>query len=287
MLLLPKTEIQQSFVRYKITHETTYQYSAPVFLEPHHFYFFPASRAHIRLIDFQINVSPDPAGLSARLDAEDNIYHQSWFLETQSMLKINTLTVVDVAPFNPFDLLKEEGMDDHPILSLYKDHVPLGQNLSNWILEKLKGENGDVLSCLSTCCRVVQNEWDHEVRYEENLMQPDECFSTKTGSCRDLSWMLIAAFRSLEIPARFISGYSHNPELKEGHELHAWLEVWVPGAGWVAGDPSAGILINEQYIPVTSSYDPVLTLPVQGIYRGSADSQMITEVKIDLIEGFE
>ena len=85
--------------------------------------------------------------------------------------------------------------------------------------------------------------------------------------------------RHQNIPARFVSGYAFNPEL-EGHELHGWVEVWLQGAGWIALDPSAGLLATEAYVPLASSYHPVNTLPVQGTFRGQAEAAMKTRVSL-------
>lgn len=90
--------------------------------------------------------------------------------------------------------------------------------------------------------------------------------------------------RNLSIPSRFVSGYAFNPELKVDHELHAWVEVWVPGAGWIGLDPSAGLLTNANYIPVSSSYIPENTLPVQGNFRGSSSAELTFEVSIIQVE---
>ena len=90
----------------------------------------------------------------------------------------------------------------------------------------------------------------------------------------------MAIFRQLKIPARFVSGYAFNPVLEDGHELHSWVEAWIPGAGWIGFDPVSGLLTNHFYIPVVSSFDPKYTLPVQGSYMGDATSKLETEVII-------
>ena len=89
--------------------------------------------------------------------------------------------------------------------------------------------------------------------------------------------------RCCNIPARFVSGYSFNPEIKQDHKLHAWIEAWLGGAGWVSIDPSLGLLTDHFYIPVACSYDPAKTLPVQDIYAGSTVSKMTYEVDINEI----
>jgi transglutaminase-like putative cysteine protease len=89
--------------------------------------------------------------------------------------------------------------------------------------------------------------------------------------------------REIGLATRFVSGYAFNPELEDGHELHAWLEVFLPGAGWVGVDPSLGLFTDHSYIPLASHPDPKRTLPVQGSYIGSATSQLVTSVDLKLL----
>jgi len=115
-------------------------------------------------------------------------------------------------------------------------------------------------------------------------MEIEQCFQEKHGSCRDLSWFMMNCLRFLGIPARFVSGYSFNPEIGQDHELHSWVECWLPGAGWLGVDPSLGLMTDHHYIPMACSFDPTKTLPVQGIYAGSATSNMSYEVVIKEID---
>ncbi len=115
---------------------------------------------------------------------------------------------------------------------------------------------------------------------EENILSLETCFSERRGSCRDLSWMLMNMLRFKGFATRFVSGYSYVPGMKDGHELHAWVEVLLPGAGWLAMDPTLGLLVTEYHIPLATSFDPTRTLPVQGSYHGKAKSTMNTEVEI-------
>ena len=140
-------------------------------------------------------------------------------------------------------------------------------------------DSPNIVSFLSNITDQIKSNWDHVSRYESDLMEPELCFQTKSGSCRDLSWMMIQMLRSQSIPARFVSGYSYNPELV-GHELHAWVEVWVNGAGWVAVDPSSGLFVDDSYVPIASSHHPSNTNPVHGKFRGDAIAELETTVNI-------
>ena len=140
--------------------------------------------------------------------------------------------------------------------------------------------SGQVINFLTSLLDKVAAKWGHEVRYEENILDPEDCFDRKNGSCRDLTWMLMHMLGHYHLPTRFVSGYAYNPELGEGHELHAWLEVHLPGAGWIGLDPSAGLFTTASYIPVSTSYHPKNTMPVVGSYRGEKRARLETSVSI-------
>ena len=270
-----------------IIHETLYTYEQPVFVEPHYLHFYPQARPHLDISTFDIHVSPTPSGISRRIDAENNSHLQCWFNEKLNRLHIITKIKVETHSFNPFNFYIDgsreikEFINKQPVLMTYLKNIEaFDQEIIDWI-EKLKKESGkEVITFLMHLNSEISARWNHAARYSSDLMTPKQLFSSDQGSCRDLSWFLMLALRYFGYPTRFVSGYAFNPELGEGHELHAWVEVWLPGAGWIGLDPSAGLFANEVYIPVTSSHDPILTLPVVGHYRGNAKSTLSTSVKI-------
>ena len=268
-----------------IEHHSLYQYTDPVFLEPHYLYFHPATRSHIKLIDFNLKVTPTPLGISARLDAENNLYHQCWFHDKTEFLEVTMSAKVESTSYNPFDFFVDVAREkqQEQALRLFLDsHGTLTEGMQLWVKE-IKSNNPDQVNFLLSLCQTISSDWEHAIRYGEHLIEPQDCFNSRKGSCRDLSWMMIQILRTLGYPTRFVSGYCFNPEL-DGHELHAWVEVWLSGAGWVGLDPTAGLFTTGEYIPVSSSNDPPNTLPVQGTYRGSAESTLKTEVTIRLVE---
>jgi transglutaminase-like putative cysteine protease len=123
----------------------------------------------------------------------------------------------------------------------------------------------------------------HIIREEEDLWAADNTFRFQKGSCRDLAWMQMNMLGSLGLASRFVSGYAFNPEVASGHELHAWLQTYLPGAGWIGLDPSLGLLTNQLYVPLAYHPDPIQTLPVQGSYGGGAKSKLETDVIISQI----
>ncbi len=270
-------------MRLKIKHFTQYSYTSAVFVEPQYLYMYPSQRPHITLLDYKLEVTPTPSGISIRQDSESNFYHQCWFNDLIDRVEIKMQMEVKVKHINPFDFLVENKKSDYhntPLEIYLRQEEKLNTHMISWLNEFKNASGENTIAFLSSLCTEINSEWDHTIRYEDHLLSPIECFTSKSGSCRDLSWLLIQLLRNSGFPARFVSGYANNPELEEGHELHAWVEVWLDGSGWLGIDPTAGLFTTEHYIPVATSYLPKSTLPVQGSYRGEATSNLSTEVKI-------
>ncbi|MDZ7693721.1 MAG: transglutaminase family protein [Balneolaceae bacterium] len=123
-------------------------------------------------------------------------------------------------------------------------------------------QSGDkMVPFLSLMVQKIYDDWEYEKRYEDRELDAGKCFDQKKGSCKDLAWMLMMMLRGAGLATRFVSGYAYNPDVDFRHELHAWVEVLLPGAGWVGMDPSAGLFADENYVPVATSFDPALTMP--------------------------
>lgn len=270
----------------EIQHISSYKYNQPIFLEPQHLYFKPLFRSYLNLKSFEVSINPAPDGHTERLDVENNAYRQVWFNAMISSFEIEAKISVEISPLNPWDFLVEPSSKTQhgAAKNVYLEKLDLPDSITAWVnaMAIQDGENTPAL--FANLCAAIHDGWDHQARYDETLHSPDRCFDAKEGSCRDLSWMLIQMLRYLEIPCRFVSGYSFNPELGEGHELHAWVEAYVEGGGWIGLDPSSGLLATEYYIPIAVSYHPANTLPVQGTYRGISQSVLETSVKINLLD---
>ncbi len=266
----------------EIKHHTRYTYDSPVSIEPHHFYFYPLRRSYFELVDFELRVSPVPELISERIDVENNTFHQYWVNEMLSSLQIQAEIKIETDDFNPFDFLEESRPSQNFAKQPFQAGVELSSELQQWA-SQFSFERNQLIPHLTNLCAAIHQQFNHQSRYDESLLDPSECFVQKEGSCRDLSWLMICILRKNDLPARFVSGYSFNSDLGEGHELHAWVEVFIEGGGWIGLDPSSGLFTTNSYIPVATSYHPANTLPVQGSYRGSADSHLDTKVEIKLL----
>jgi hypothetical protein len=267
---------------FHIVHHTSYIFDGEVFLEPHHLYFHPSARSHMKVNSFDIEINPSPSGLAQRLDAENNIYHQCWFNHQVKQLDIKIEMTVETWEVNPFNFLVEESyLRDHtPSLQIFltKQHLSIDQK--DWLAQMQNLAGDDLVTFITFLNKEIFAAWEHQGNHSTKIISPSECFALKKGSCRDLAWMLVQLLRNVQIPARFVSGYTFNTSLEVDHELHAWAEAWLPGAGWIGLDPTAGLLTTNNYIPVSTSYIPENTLPVQGNLVSDTAYEYTYEVNI-------
>jgi len=270
----------------QITHQSNYSYSGAVLPGLHYLHFYPQVRSYLKLLNFSIDVHPKPDALTARMDPENNLYHQCWFSNPTERIEIRTQISLVSSSFNPFDFLVDthgpQGTSayirqSNEFLAPYLKETSGNRALMGFALKK-KDENP--LEFIVRLTETIANGWKHHQRMEHDILDPVTCFERRSGSCRDLARMLMAMLRIAGMPARFVSGYSYVEGMEEGHELHAWVEVYLAGAGWIGADPSLGLLTTERYIPVATSFDPLRTMPVQGFYHGDATSRLETSVTI-------
>lgn len=279
----------------RIVHQTRYDYGSPVELNPHALMLIPLQRPHLRTTDYRLKIDPVPDGLEQRQSIEGNAFFQVWFSGLAESLQIDSTFEVAVRPFNPFAFIL-----DHDFIARIdakasrafsyseNDRILLYPALQTTMLPDLDAFGGAVLEgaadepigFLKELTASIHARWKHIIRVEENLWSPAETFAAGEGSCRDLSWMMIHMLRMQGLGARFVSGYAYNPEIDEGHELHAWVEVYLPGAGWLGVDPSLGLFADQYYIPLACSAHAHNTLPVHGNYGGTAGANLSTHLEI-------
>jgi transglutaminase-like putative cysteine protease len=275
-------------MKLSISHKTSYRYSEKVPLNPHHLFLIPQQRTYFRILDAEWIVRPEPSGKSQRINAEGNPFFQVWFQNETDILEVDLRFQLETFDFNPYGFIispHEYPFDKFEYKGSTAEFLKIYQKTEGFpelrnYAKKLMSENMDIVSFLVALLTGIHKEWSHDLRYEPGLLEPMDTFSSRAGSCRDLSWMLMQMLRDIGLATRFVSGYASNPELEEGHELHGWIEVYLPGAGWVGVDPSLGLFTDHHYIPLASSFHPANTLPIAGTYGGTAKSEFSTEVMI-------
>ncbi len=280
-------------MKYKIIHETNYQFSDDVFLEPHYLRLKPQTTPANTLESFNVQVSPTPTGISEHLDAENNQVQLCWFDGMQNKFTVVAESVVAVKERNPFNFILypaefleipfQYSASLKNILSSALAILNVSDKLLKYSEEIIKNTKSNTVDFLTALTKNIHADFTVEYREVGSPFEPDKTFELKKGSCRDIAWMQIQLLRQIGIAARFVSGYFFIPDEKNEPELHGWLEAYLPGAGWIGLDPSHGILTGNAHIPVASSSNFEYTMPVTGKIRGSASSVLSTKVNIILI----
>ena len=277
-------------MRFSVRHVTRYLYSAPVFLEPHTFRLCPRGSGAQRILSFSLTVDPAPEGVSESLDAGNNAVHQVWFHNVTSHLSVTSAFEVETLRTNPYDfLLPDLEMATLPVV--YPEHdqatlapfcTPRSKDRAVYAFARAAAQEVEwqTIPFLTALNRKLYTYCEPTVREEGDAQLPEVTLATRSGACRDVAVVFIEACRCLGLAARFVSGY----DLAEGAEktyMHAWAEVYLPGAGWRGYDAARGLAAAEQHVAVASGVDPYMAAPVAGSFRGTgATSRMEFEIQV-------
>lgn len=280
-------------MRVQIHHYTQYQYSEPVYLEPHILRFSPCSHPWVSVVQSNIDVRPQPAGISPGLDADGNIIHVIWFNELVTRLEINVGMTIDVENRNPYQFMVFPASG----LKLPLEYAPtiraqlaaacqlsVDEPAIRDYARHLAEETGwQTVPFLNLMVQRIPKDFAYQYRRLGDIHSPLQTWNERKGSCRDLVVLAMDVCRALGLASRFVTGYYLDDELKERAELHAWLGVYIPGAGWRDFDPTNGLACYGRHIALASSADPRFTASVTGSYRGLAQSQMDSQMNFQEI----
>ena len=277
---------------FKITHITNYEFNKTVFLEPHTFRLIPRTDPYQKLIDFSIRIKPKEAGSSYNIDLDGNSTVTAWFNDTHDKLQIKTISKVEINNTNPFDYI----ITDLEAIKLpFKYDKDLQKQLAPFILIDEKpsknlvkfakdileeSENGTV-RYLSNLCSGIHGRIEKIDRETGNPYTADTTLKEEKGSCRDLAVLFMECCRLFGLASRFVSGYLATGHKNGEIELHAWAEVYIPGAGWRGYDPSTGFLVSNDHIALASGYSSKMASPVSGYFRGNdAETSLSFDITI-------
>jgi transglutaminase-like putative cysteine protease len=281
----------ESQMNFKIIHETKYLFSDEVFLEPHFLRFRPKQTPFIDVTSYSIAIKAEPEGHSVIEDEEHNAIDFCWFETLTNSLSILVQSSLQTKAFNPFNfIIHPESFNTLPFT--YNEHqyqilyaslqkTALAQDIIDFGNEILEKSHFNTIGFITNLTTQIHQDFVVEYREDGPPLAPNNTYNIKRGSCRDLSWLQINLLRHYGIAARFVSGYFYFDMENPTFELHAWVEVFIPGTGWLGFDPSHGILTGNTHFPVASSAIPKNTMPVSGGIRGSATSQLITNLTIE------
>jgi transglutaminase-like putative cysteine protease len=272
--------------RLEVRHSTTYSYRREVDFGEHRILFRPRDSQDQRLLDFSLDISPIPSDLHWIHDVFNNCVAVASFETGGSELRFESRIVLDHAPHEGLRFRATTGSRSWPLVydaetlpdlepCIRRQYLDAGE-VANWAQQFVKaGRRTDVAHLLGKMTTAIQQEFVYSRRLEQGTKLPVETLASRTGTCRDFALLMIEAARSLGLAARFVTGYIYvpsrdGPEHNGGGATHAWVQVFLPGAGWVEFDPTNGIVGNRDLIRVGVARDPYQALPLHGTYRGKA-----------------
>lgn len=271
-------------IRIAINHNTYYKFDRPVNLSAHTIRLRPAAHSRTPIKSYSLKVKPDNHFLNWQQDAFGNFLASVVFPEKTKEMSIEVEVIADMKVINPFDFFLEEYAEEFPFKyakQLKKDLAPyLGADDNGDAFDAFVDEvsltKRRTIDFLVDVNSKVQQSVDYLIRMEPGVQTPEETLSIGKGSCRDSAWLMVQAFRKLGLAARFASGYlvqlapdekpidgPAGPE-EDFTDLHAWCEVFLPGAGWVGLDATSGLFAGEGHIPLACTPSPVSAAPIEG-----------------------
>ena len=287
-----------------VRHVTVYRYSAPVTLGEHRMMFRPRESHDLRLVRTKLDISPQPASLRWLHDVFDNSVAIATFDggATRELRFDSTVTLEHLEVALPDYALEADARtypfmytdDDAPdLVKARSRHYP-GDEVSRWAARFVSPTGPtDTMALLSAITLGIRHEFTYVRRPEKGVQRPEVTLRQHSGSCRDFALFMMEAVRSLGLAARFVSGYIFVPDDTEaarvepavsGGATHAWMQAYLPGAGWVDFDPTNSMVGNRNLIRVAVAWDHGQALPLWGSYAGAASSFLGMDVTVSVTE---
>jgi transglutaminase-like putative cysteine protease len=283
-----------------IHHKTLYRYTHPVAFGEHRVMLRPRDSHDLRVLSSQLEIVPKPMSLRWIHDVFGNSVAIATFDQRTDTLSFTSTATVEHNPAEVFALTADDAAYFYPFLYDDEEFPDLTQfitpqygdpngELSAWARQFLNAEGPtpsfDILSGMTHGIRESFTYWR---RHEQGTQHPLDTLQTRSGSCRDYALFMIEALRRLGIAARFVSGYLFvHGEREQGYvgggSTHAWVQVYLPSAGWIEFDPTNGIVGTRDLVRVAVARDPRQAIPLHGTYLGSADAFAGMEVNINVV----
>ncbi len=271
-------------IQVALSHKTEYEYDRRINLGPQIIRLRPAPHSRTPIISYSLRLEPKDHFLNWQQDPFGNYLARMITPEKTDKFYIHVDLVADMSAINPFDFFIDEKARDWPFkydellkedLAAYMKPATSSKKLTNYI-KGLNIREDQTLDFLCELNRQLEKDIDYVVRMEPGVQSPEETLKKRKGSCRDSAWLLVEIARRFKVAARFCSGYliQLKPDVVslEGPagtdvdftDLHAWAEVYLPGAGWIGLDPTSGLLAGEGHIPLAATPHPASAAPISG-----------------------
>ena len=267
-----------------LNHVTHYRYDRLVSLSPQIVRLRPAPHCRTRILSYSLKVEPATHFINWQQDPFSNHLARLVFPEKTQEFKITVDLVAEMAVYNPFDFFLEPQAETYPFtydaaslhdLAPYLAKVEPTPAFQAFI-DSIDRSEVRTIDFLVNLNQRLQRDIAYTIRMEPGVQTPEQTLTLRSGSCRDTGWLLVQALRHMGLAARFVSGYLiqlkadvaalDGPSGTEVDftDLHAWCEVFLPGAGWIGLDPTSGLLAGEGHIPVACTPEPTGAAPVTG-----------------------
>ena len=262
-------------IQLALTHETHYKYERAVAIGPQLVRLRPAAHCRTPILNYALKIKPEKHHVHWQQDPYNNHVARVIIPDKTDELTVRVEFTAELSPTNPFDFFLDPGAEDYPVtysadlqkdLAIYSALEPAGPLLQAF-LRTISQQQRGLVSFLVDLNKRVTDEIKYLVRLEPGIQTCEESLRNRSGSCRDSAWLLVQIARHLGFASRFVSGYliqvASSPA-GDSCDLHAWAEVFLPGAGWIGLDATSGLLAGEGHIPLACSPGASNAAPISG-----------------------
>ncbi len=290
-------------IRVALNHKTAYTYARDAWLSPQVIRLRPAPHARTPILSYSLKIEPKEHFINWQQDPYGNRLARLVFPKQTKNFSVEVDLIAEMTVINAFDFFMEKDAETFPFsydatlareLLPYLETIPADEKFKAFV-ESVKQSGVKTIDYLVGLNQKLSGMIKYLIRLEPGIQTPEQTLTLCSGSCRDTSWLLVQTLRHLGLAARFASGYliQLKPDVvsldgpsgasADFTDLHAWAEVYLPGAGWIGLDPTSGLLTAEGHIPLACSADPVSAAAITG-FRSFVDAQV---VKSDPEDGAE
>ncbi|HEY1080967.1 MAG TPA: transglutaminase family protein, partial [Prosthecobacter sp.] len=274
-----------------LRHVTRYKFDRPVNLSPHVVRLRPAPHCRTPVLSYSLKITPEQHFINWQQDPQSNYLARLVFPEKTEEFCVEVDLVAEMAVFNPFDFFLEPQAETVPFqydpvlaheLEPFHRKLPLSPLIGGYLrgIRQQMTAGKEPMRTIDFLVMMNQSLWKdirYTIRMEPGVQTPEETLDLCSGSCRDSAWLMVQLMRHLGLAARFVSGYliQLKADVKsldgpsgtdvDFTDLHAWCEVYLPGAGWVGLDPTSGLFAGEGHLPLAATPDPTSAAPVTGL----------------------